>query len=157
MSTLFDISPDEPQRRRAARARKKDAPPLAENAEVKKAPFIYRQSPIKALGRLDHAHECVDSLCRGSAHDIIHEDRGEWMIQCCFCHTCQWVPVIKGHLSPKAEAFVFRDGRFAGLSIDETAEQPHGLEYVSWAASEHKREAVRKACKTWLDSRKAAL
>lgn len=154
MSTLFDISPDEPQRRRAARARKKDAPPLAENAEVKKAPFIYRQSPIRALGRLDHTHECADSLCRGSAHDIIHEDRGEWVIQCCFCHTCQWVPVVKGHL---AEAFVFRDGRFAGLSIDEAAEQPHGLEYVTWAAGEHKREAVRKACKTWLDSRGAGL
>lgn len=156
MSTLFDISPDEPQRR-PARARKKDAPPSAENAEIKKAPFIYRQSPIKALGRLDHTHECVDERCRGSAHDIIHEDRNEWMIQCCFCNTCQWVPVIKGHLAPKGEAFTFRDGRFAGLTIDEAAEQPHGLEYVAWAAGEHKRDAVRTACQTWLDSRQAAL
>lgn len=157
MSTLFDISPDEPVRRSSARARKKDVPPPAENQEVKKAPFIYRQSPVKVLGRLDHTHECADSLCRGSAHDIIHEDRNEWMIQCCFCHTCQWVPVIKGHLQPKPEAFTFRDGRFAGLSIDEAAEQPHGLEYVAWAAGEHKREAVRKACQTWLDARKVAL
>lgn len=155
MSTLFDITPDEPQRR-PARARKKDVPPHAENVEVKKSPFIYRPSPIKALGRLDHTHECVDGRCRGTAHDIIHEDRGEWMIQCCFCNTCQWVPVIKEHLFP-GKNFVFRDGRFAGLTIDEAAEQPHGLEYVAWAAGEHKRDAVRKACKTWLDAREAAL
>lgn len=157
MSTLFDISPDEPVRRSSARARKKDAPPPAEKQEAKKAPFIYRQSPIKALGRLDHTHECADTRCRGSAHDIIHEHRGEWLIQCCYCHTCQWVPVIKDHLAPKAEAFSFRDGRFAGLTIDEAAEQPHGLEYLAWAAGEHKRDAVRKACQTWLDARQSAL
>lgn len=156
MSMLFDVSPDEPAKRRSARARKKAAPPPVENDEVKKTPFILGQSAIRPLGRLDHTYECADERCRGSAHDILHEGRGEWMIQCCFCHTCQWVPVIQGHLAPRAEAFEFRDGRFAGLTIDEVVEQPHGREYVEWAAKEHKRDAVKRACQNWLDSSQAA-
>lgn len=152
MSTLFNVSPEEPVRKLSARARKKDAPPLGEKPKPEKRPYYIGHTAIRALGRLDHTHECADTLCRGSAHDILHEDRGEWMIQCCFCNTCQWVPVIPGHLAPRPEAFVFRDGRFAGLTIDEAVEQPHGREYVAWAAREHKRDAVRKACQTWLDA-----
>lgn len=156
MSLLFDISPGEPARQKRSSARVKTTPAESITDPIKREVSPPRPA-IKALGRLDHTHECADSRCRGSAHDIIHENRGEWLIQCCYCNTCQWVPVIKDHLAPKAEAFTFRDGRFAGLTIDEAAEQPHGLEYVAWAAGEHKRDAVRKACQTWLDSRQAAL
>lgn len=150
MTLLFDVSPDEPVR--SARARKKVAPPPAEKQEVEKRPYYIGQTAIKALGRLDGIHACADAACGGTAHDILHESNGDWLIQCFACNTCQWVPVIKGHLAPKPEAFVFRDGRFSGLSIDEAVEQPHGREYVAWAAKEHKRDAVKKACQTWLDS-----
>ena len=151
MSTLFDISPEEPPR--TARARAKGRTPHAPQAVVQKTPSFIGQSPpraIKALGRLDHTHECADERCRGSAHDILHEDGGQWLIQCCFCLTCQWVPVIKGHLEPKSTEFQFRDGRFAGLTIDEAVALPRGLDYVLWAAREHKRPAVKTACETWL-------
>lgn len=152
MGLLFDVAPEEPTRRKRNATRMQTAPVEPVVTLIKREV----SAAIRPLGRLDHTHECVDDRCRGSAHDIIHEDRGEWMIQCCFCHTCQWVPVIAGHLTPRPEAFTFRDGRFAGLTIDEAVEQPHGREYVAWAAQEHKRDAVRKACQTWLDSAVAA-
>jgi hypothetical protein len=151
MSLLFDVSPEGPTKKRA-RARKEAPPSSHLTGSEKRLSFIGKTAPpaLKALGRLDHIHECADTLCRGSAHDILYEDRGEWMIQCCFCNTCQWVPVIKGHLTPKPDEFQFHDGRFAGLTIDEAAAQPRGLDYVQWAAKEHKRPAVKTACETWL-------
>jgi len=152
METLFEMSPTEPVP--AKKSRKKAVPPQEQNQRPEKKTLIYKGNPpppaIRAIGKLDHTHECADALCRGSAHDIIHEDRGEWLIQCCFCLTCQWVPVIEGHLEPKSTEFQFRDGRFAGLTIDEAVALPRGLEYVLWAAREHKRPAVKTACETWL-------
>ena len=150
MSLLFDIPQDDAPRKRARKTIKiapNDAPG-DENRPIYKAKPP--QPALKALGRLDHTHGCVDERCRGSAHDILHEDGGQWLIQCCFCLTCQWVPVIKGHLEPKSTEFQFRDGRFAGLTIDEAVALPRGLDYVLWAAREHKRPAVKTACETWL-------
>jgi hypothetical protein len=150
VSTLFDISQQEPARDKKTRSRR---PATSDGGKANIAPIYRAETPakaIRALGKLDHTHECADALCRGSAHDIIHEDRGEWLIQCCFCLTCQWVPVIEGHLEPKSTEFQFRDGRFAGLTIDEAVALPRGLEYVLWAAREHKRPAVKTACETWL-------
>jgi hypothetical protein len=152
VSTLFDISPEEPTKGGKSRLRR---PAVAAHKKTDSAPIYKRElptRPIKALGRLDHVHECGDTLCRGSAHDIIHEDRGEWLIQCCFCHTAQWVPVVPGHLQPKQDEFVFRDGRFAGLTIDEALEQPRGRDYVTWAAANHPRPAVRDACENHIDA-----
>jgi hypothetical protein len=157
MSLLFDVSPEEPTKKRA-RAQKVVPPSAVFQTPEKRHSIKGQTAPpaLKALGRLDHTHECADTLCRGSAHDIIHEDRGEWLIQCCFCLTCQWVPVIKGHLEPKPTEFQFRDGRFVGLTIDEAVALPRGLDYVIWAAKEHKRPAVKTACETWLARNQSA-
>lgn len=156
MSMLFDVSPDEPVRKRSAR-RANGRGPEKPSEEAAKSPSIYRgiaPRAIKALGRLDHIHECADTRCRGSAQDIIHEDSGDWLIQCVFCNTAQWVPVVKDHLPKKsADEFVFRDGRFAGLSISEAWEQPRGQDYVRWCAVDHPRPAVKQAAKTWLDAK----
>ena len=151
MSTLFDVSPYEPVRNRkqGKKSAHADSAPVQTQIEPTYKPFIEARA-IKALGRLDQTHECADSMCRGSAHDIIHEDRGEWLIQCCFCNTAQWVPVIAGHLKPKEEEFIFRGGRFPGMSIDEVADLPGGRKYIENAAELHDRPAVRAACKTWL-------
>ena len=160
MSLLFDIPPEEPRKTRArankTRTRaKRSYPPAAKSPEPEKTPIYIGQTPtraIKPIGALDGVHECPDETCRASAHDIIHEDDGHWLIQCCFCHTAQWVPVIKGHLKePDRDEFTFHAGRFAGMSISEVSVQARGLEYIKWATSEHKSSAVRAACKNWLD------
>jgi len=151
MTLLFDIQPEEPTRKRA---RAKGGHPPKANEDIKKAPSYIGQTPpkaIKALGRIDHIHECADERCQGTAHDIVYEDAGNWLIQCCYCNTAQWVPLIAGHLKPQAEEFVFRDGRFAGRTISEALEEPRGRDYVTWASENHPRPAVREACKKHID------
>jgi hypothetical protein len=142
---LFSLPPDEPQKKRRSE-RKKVA---AENLPVR--PAVADEQPVLLpIGTLDDGHECCEAKCRGTAHDILYEERGEWLIQCCFCLTAQWVPAIDGHIR---DDFRFRDGRFAGLTVSEAALRPRGEEYITWAAAEHKRPAVRGECKRWLDGR----
>jgi len=149
VSLLFDTSPEEPQNRRARKA----APPTAEEPAPQKA-LIYRGEAVPPLGRLDDAVSCLDQNCQAQCHDILDEDRGQWRLECCFCGTGQWVPVVKGHLPPPAEGgdFLLRGGRFDGQTIGEAARSSRGRDYIAWAAKEHPRPAVKKACETYLAS-----
>lgn len=149
MSLLFDTSPEEPQKRRTRKA----APPVAETPAPQK-PLIYLGESVPPLGRLDDGVACLDQNCQAQCHDILDEDRGQWRLECCFCGTGQWIPVIKGHLPPPAEGadFVLRGGRFDGQTLGEVARSSRGQEYVAWAAKEHPRPAVKKACETYLAS-----
>jgi len=103
------------------------------------------------LGTIDDEYTCADSKCGAASHDIIGEDGLHWRVECRFCGTMQTVRGIRGHLKPKAEEFRFSDGRFQGLTPEEAAEQPNGMTYLLWAAAEHKRPAVREACKSFVD------
>lgn len=152
MTMLFDTSPDEPTRSRS-RKQPQRAPAVSEQVAEKHASYMGALPP-PPLGKLDGVHECDGPRCVAACHDIIAEEDGWWRLQCCFCGCTQWVPAIPGHLDPKEEAFVFHDGRFAGLTIDETVARPRGREYVEWAAKEHKRPFVRKSCQAWLDHSK---
>lgn len=154
MTMLFDATPDEPVRK-PARARKKDVPPPAEIAEVQKRPLYIGE--IAYLGRLDDRYQCLDESCKAHAHDIVDESDGHWLIECAFCGTGQTVPIIRGFLQPKQEAFRFRDGRYEGRTIDDAYADRRGRDYVEWASKEHPRKAVREACRKFLDSRSAAV
>jgi hypothetical protein len=149
MSLLFDTSPEEPQKRRA----RKSAPPPAETPEPQK-PLIYLGEAVPPLGRLDDGVACLDQNCQAQCHDITDEDRGQWRLECCFCGTGQWVPVVKGHLPPPAEGadFVLRGGRFDGQTLGEVARSSRGRDYIAWAAKEHPRPAIKKACEAYLAS-----
>ena len=103
------------------------------------------------IGKIDDKFTCVDDRCQATAHDIVDEARGEWLIECCFCGTGQRVRAFKGHLKAQ-DTFVFRDGRCAGMTVAQAWRAPRGQEYVTWAAESHPREAVRLACKSHLDS-----
>jgi hypothetical protein len=167
MKMLFDIaetSPPEDQKKR----RGKSTGALFEMGKPspEKAPSYIGDFVTTYLGRFDEV-ECVDPSCRGTAHDIVEEGMAElppsnkprpaWLIECCYCGTGQWVPVVEGYLKPAKEEFRLRDGRFAGMTLDEASKQPRGLDYIRWAAEEHKRPAVREASKTWLASNPDAL
>jgi hypothetical protein len=149
MSLLFDMPPDESVRKKRPLARVPVAPEEPIEGQSKRE-FWEPPPAIKALGRIDDCYECADSTCGAFAHDILHEDGRSWLIQCCFCNTAQWVPVIQGHLSPRDKEFRFRDGRFAGLTIDEVVALPGGLECIVFASRGDKRPAVKAACETWL-------
>ena len=153
MSLLFDVSPDEPTRRRG-RAQKVAAHPI-EVEEPQKAPYYLGTSATRAIlpiGMIDHTYNCADAACGTQCHDILHEDGGEWYLSCSFCGTSQWVKAIKGHLKPRDQEFVLRDGRFAGLTLPEVEKQPRGLDYLKWAAESHPRPMVKEACKKHLDT-----
>lgn len=150
MNYLFNIAPEEPERKKPAKRAK--AKEHEEAAEVVTAPSRVYQ----ILGQVRDLHDCGDRRCGSRHFDIIDDYRGEWLIECMICGTCQRVPPVPGILREPEGDFTFRDGIFAGLSIGEAYSQEHGPEYVEWAAASHKREVVRKACKVWLDTHQRA-
>lgn len=152
MSFLFDStiqSPQEPTRTRR-KARRPAAVP-----EPSRSGFQPLAIAVAPLGRLDDGVVCLDANCQGECHDIVEERSGRWFLECCFCGTGQWVRATPGHLPPppKESEFRLRDGRFAGMTLDEVGRAQRGLDYIQWAAAEHPRHAVREAAKTWLASR----
>jgi hypothetical protein len=159
MSTLFDVSPDEPTRNR--RPKKPKAEPAAVVAAASPSTATVVPAAAPALGRLDEGVECIDQNCQGTAHDIIEEGQHDlsglgamepaWLVECCFCGCARWTRPIKGHLKPVEKAFLFRDGRFAGMTPAQAALQPRGLDYLRWAAQSHPRPTVREACGKHLD------
>lgn len=148
MSLLFDISPEEPQKRRAARA----LMPASQNQPGRSSsPHTYKGAQTaEIIATIDDHFTCADESCGASSHDIIGEDGGEWAIECALCGTGQRVRAIKGHLKPKPQEFAFRDGRFAGMTLSATAAAPRGPDYLRWAAASHPRQSVRDAVQTWL-------
>lgn len=150
MDTLFNISPDEPVRGKKSRAR---VARLEETPPEAIEPVLKRSIPAATiLGVIDDHFDCGDGACGARCHDIIEEEQGEWRIECAFCGTGQWVKAIKGHLKPKPQEFVLRDGRFAGLTFAQVAVQPRGADYIQWAAADHPRQIVREAAKKHLDT-----
>ncbi len=157
MDTLFDVSPDEPVRSKGKRPAR--AQPVAPAQEPEKSVLLrtfQQDRAILPIGTLDHTYDCADGRCGTQCHDILHEDGGEWYVSCVFCHTGQWVKAIKGHLKPRGQEFVLRDGRFAGLTLPEVEKQPRGLDYLKWAAESHPRPTVKDACQRHLDKTSSA-
>lgn len=149
---LFDISDDEPVKKKGRSSRRKEEQVVASSeATTDFSPPIYA---VEILGQVRDLHECADTRCKSQQFDIIDDYRGEWKLECMICGTGQWVTAVPGILpDPEVDQFTFRDGIFEGKTVDEAAKEENGMDYIEWAASSHKRAAVQKACKTWLDSR----
>lgn len=153
MSLLFDTSPQEDAPKR--KGRRKAAAPAVEEPSVS-VPVTCHFRPI--IGRVDEGVACIDSRCQAECHDITDEHRGQWLLECCFCGTGQWIPAIDGRLdgpAPPARAsageFVFPEGqRGAGCTVAAYYEK--SPDYVRWAAANEPNEEIRKACETYLAS-----
>jgi hypothetical protein len=154
MTFLFDTSPTEIPDSKKKATKKAVCQPVAEVASD--PVFLPAQRELRIIGRIDHTYTCERPRCGSQCHDIIAEDRQDWLLECCFCGQWQWAPAIEGVLDTGSELFTFRDGRFAGLTVDQASRQDKGPEYIGWAAKSHKREAVRLACQSWLDSSKVS-
>jgi hypothetical protein len=156
-SLLFDTSTppeDQPPQKRARK--RTTAAPQQEAEATPKMPFLFRD--IRPLGSIDHTYACLDESCAAECHDIIDDDGGRWVLECCFCGTRQSAKALAGVIKePEPDAFRFRDGRHAGQTIDEAAATPRGADYLAWAAESHPRPAVREAVKTWLAKRSGGL
>lgn len=149
---LFGIAPEEPARKKTPARRAKDVPPPAAEPIFKISPSIKGNC---LLGKIDGHYTCLDDSCGSGAFDITDEYRGEWFVECAICGTAFRTPAIPGYLTPNGDGFVFNDGRFAGLTVEEAWNEPRGQDYVQWAAKSHPRQAVRTACQNHLDAAKA--
>jgi len=165
MSQLFEFkpetAPEDGRRARKSSARAQLAAAHQNESAIPEKPFSYiGQLPAKAIlpiGKADDLFDCGDGRCGARCHDILHEHKGEWYVTCCFCGTAMWVKAVAGHLKPREAEFVFRDGRFAGMTLSEAACQPRGEDYIAWCAANHQRDAVRSACKKHMDDKKPAV
>lgn len=166
MTFLFDVSPEEiPDASKSAPSRKRRQPSAgvqqsAEAAdggkkEAEAAIFLpQRRRNDTIIGRSAGHYQCGYEGCGSAYFDILDEWRGEWFVECMVCGTGQYVPAVSGVLQTPDNAgeFVFADGRYEGLSMAEVAADKNGPTYIAWAAENHKREAVRIACKKWIDA-----
>lgn len=160
MNFLFDASPEELPDTKKSKPRRRAAKPdesqkIAAEDTGGVAIFAHqRRRNDTIIGRSDGHYECADIKCGSSHFDILDEWRGEWFVECMICGTGQSVPAISGVISTPDAAgeFVFADGRYEGLSVSQVVLDENGPTYLSWAAANHKREAVRIACKKWIDS-----
>lgn len=156
MSMLFDISPTEESPRRPSRKKAEPEKPekIASFAPARDHRFVPAPKP---LGRIDHTYRCIDASCQAECSDILVEDRGQWFIECCFCGTKQWVPVIAAaaeeEREPEGSVFRLPHGvrdAFVGMTLDEVS-SAGGDWYIKWAAEKCRNAEVRDACKTYLD------
>lgn len=155
---LFDVSTSEDSPKKKL-ARAAGRTPSGATQESEKTPSFIGESPrarvIRPVGRIDDTYRCIDDRCQAMCHDILLEEAGMWFLACCYCNCTQWLRAIPGVVTPREEQFQLRDGRFAGMTLDEVHRKPHGPEFIVWAAKSHQRQAVRAACKSWLDQRNA--
>jgi hypothetical protein len=147
--TLFDIAPDEPQRKRSARPAATDAP------QVAPAPLPRRPSAaIKPIGEIE-GEPCTckafGEVCNTTLWDIFYEDKGDWLVGCWACGAVKWTPVVMGHL-PDRSTFIVRGGRFDGMTFDQIAQEPRGLDTIKLYAGDVKRQSLCTEAKKWLDA-----
>lgn len=149
MSTLFDVSPEEPEKTK----RQKKSPKTPDVVTPEFRPALPARAPVaEFLGRADDGDiVCVDETCLGTAHDISADDGRMWLLHCVYCGTGQWVKARRlEKREPGSAEFRLSDGRFAGMTLNEVALQPVGAEFIEWASGNHPRPAVKDACKKWL-------
>lgn len=154
MNFLFDTSPTELPDSKKKGTKKAVSQPVAE--VINDPIFLPAQRELRIIGRIDHTYTCERPRCGAQCHDIIAEDGKDWLLECCFCGQWQWAEAVDGVLDTGVEAFTFRDGRFSGMTVEQASREDHGVDYIKWAARSHKREAVRLACQSWLDSSSVA-
>jgi hypothetical protein len=149
MKTLFEMPAGDPVDEKRGKKRKPEP-----TVEPEAVPEFRVSVPLAAmiLGTIDEGVVCIGQTCQATAHDIVEESGGRWLVECAFCGTGQWIKAVKGHLKPQNGVFVFNTGDYAGQTLDAVGSTPRGMGYIEWSAENHKIDAVRVASKTWLAS-----
>lgn len=151
MSLLFPTLPED-DGKKIRKSRNAAAP---EARVVEEPAMQIPASPRTIIGRVEGDIQCADSACCSTHHDIIDSERGQWLLECWFCGTGQWIEAIDGRLEERqqespANPFEWpQDGsRFAGKPFSGLPPQ-----VIAWAAENDSSEDTRKACQTWIASR----
>ena len=149
-TTLFTFDSDDtaPEDAGGKKARKKAAPSVVadEPSPVQQPPAP--EKPHRILGEVQD----VACLCGTSWWEILEDHRNWWVVWCMACFRQRCMDAVPGVL-PERSDFVVHDGRFAGMTLDEIAEQPRGIDTIKVYAKGHKSPAVQAAAKKFLDDR----
>lgn len=158
---LFDLTSDSPEDVTPKRKGRKTACAGPATAAVSlPAPAPERQRAIRPIGLID-SEPCLGRAfglpCLCTLRDIYYEEQGDWQVGCFVCGEMSWMPAVEGYLNekPQGAEFVIRDGRFAGMRLDEIVEQPRGLDTLRIYAKTHKSDVVRREVGKFLDSQPA--
>jgi len=136
---LFDtLGPPEDQPKRKCR-RPRPVATVAAETPCKPPPAVIED----AIRRTQHA-TCY--RCEAQFHEVLDVDGGLSLCECMFCGAMEWVRLP----SDDDKAWRFHRGNHAGKTIEEA--WLADSQYVEWAARKHPAEAVRNACRSWLDS-----
>lgn len=154
---LFDLTTDSPEDVGPKRGgRKKSAIAVCDRPSPVAPTAPGRPRSLKPIGSIDGepcGGRAFGMPCQCTVWDILYEDRGEWLVGCFVCGAVKWMPVVEGHLpdKPQGAEFVIRDGRFAGMRLEEIVDQPRGLDTLRIYAKTHKSDVVRREVGKFLD------
>ena len=146
--TLFPVAPQDDQAKKKNPGKRPTQ--VAVEAEPPPQPPARPTKAIRAIGRIEDTFLCEG--CQAMSHDILHEDRRQWLVQCNFCLRAEWGEAIPGFIKQKPKSFQLREGVYKGLTLDEVSEESGGMEYLRFAAGRHPNLSVKKACQAWLDA-----
>jgi hypothetical protein len=161
---LFDVSPEEPQKKRQSKRR--PSQPETPSEPVFSVPRNSDQF-VGYMGSVDGI-QCADSSCGCEAHDItevgmavVSGDRKEpaWMVECFCCGTKQWISRQDSRFDEPEEDvvsaggndFVFDDGPFSGKTPAEVFAE-YGRGVLEMLARDAYHPTWREPCQKHLDS-----
>ena len=98
------------------------------------------------LGVSDGEYECF--RCSGDYFEIMQQDAGGWHLWCVYCGARQWED------AKERDTFVFDDGRFKGLTIEQVSAQDGGMDYLAFTSKRCRSKKVREKVQKWLDAHK---
>ena len=157
-SLLFDIRPIEDEDGKRKKPKKKAA-----REEPVAPPVRYVDDPVSPgyMASLDVRCE----RCDLSVVDLVEVRRingiDQWLVKCGWWCQQEWlIDPIPGVLDQRdkeqdEDAFVVRDGLFAGKTFDQIAAESHGLAYIRGLVKVAKRSALAEAAARWLREKDA--
>lgn len=153
--TLFDMREPEDARKKKKKAKKggSDEVHLPRPVEEDCGPPLER-----FIARVDDHYECP--ACKGTTADLaeirMHAGRKKWLITCANVFGCgmSWeVDPIPGVIEQdKQDVYRFRHGmsKYGGMTIDEVAKLPEGIEHLRAQAKVAKDKSLKAAAAAWL-------
>ena len=150
--TLFDIAPEEPERERAHRKHIAIAPQAVGTGLL--TPAVERRPLSKPIGEIEGepcAGRAFGAACGTTTWDIYCQVGKEWIVGCWVCGDTRRMPVVAGHLPDRTE-FVVSSGRGQGMTFDQIALEPRGIDTIKCYSRDTKQPHLQKAAAAWLDA-----
>lgn len=118
--------------------------PESRAVELPPDPVVAKAEMWAGLGVSDGEYECF--RCSGSFFEIMQQKAGGWHLWCVYCGARQWED------AKERDTFVFDDGRYQGLTIEQVSCQDEGMDYLRFIAKKSRSKIVKEKVQKWLDA-----